>query len=220
MDIPIIPIRIKGREAVSSDIMFSGPSVTMSEDTERYADITRSLTDVCGKDVPALVVDVKGMQRKDIIPEILKRIKMRREVWLMTGIHDTVDMMDAFQGDADKVAVPYHFTSDALLREMTELSDCCMPVLFVDRDGVHVRGKRKELRAVIRTLENMNFGRILAFDISGGDPVRIWEGAAGISDALVPYVSSGTAYDIDSVHRLGFPDVMVSGVRLLQNTRR
>ena len=238
MDIPVIPLRMKRNMMMSSDIVFDRSLMTMTEDAVSYEEIIRHLETVCGKDTPLLIADVKGMQKKDIVPDILKRMKIKRELWLMTGIRNSEDVMDAFNGDISKAVVPYHFTSDALLREMTELSDSCIPALFTDNGVVlgntRTAGKgtahgqtgsmKNGLRDVVRTLEGMNFRKVLVFDVTGngsaedaGDPVRIWENISGLSDIVIPYVPSGTKEDVGAVRGLGFSDVTTPAVRLVRN---
>ena len=205
MDIPVVPVRIVRNEIISSDIIFSGGSAAMGDNTVRYADLISS-DDTNNKNAPVLIIDVKGMQRKDIMPDILKRVRSKRELWFMTGVRDAGDLIDAFQSDMSKVAVPYHFTSDRLLKDMIEISDCCIPALFADRNGVHMKGKRNDLRNVVRSLENMNFRRVLVFDVSGGG----WDGINDLCDTVVPFVAPGE--DRDAVHDLGFRDVMFQAV--------
>ena len=214
MDIPLMPLRMRRREMISSDIILSGASVSMADDIINYEGLLSSVADAVGKDVPIVAVDVKGIQRKDIDQDILKKIRTKREFWLMTGIRNTGDLMDAFQGDIGKAVVPYQFTTDELLREMTEISDCCIPALFVDDGGVLAGRKRKDLRGTVRTMEEMNFRKILMFDVSGGDGIRLCEYAAGISDALIPFIASNRKEDIDSANSLGFRDVIVPAVSL------
>ncbi|MCL2786597.1 MAG: hypothetical protein FWD81_05215 [Methanomassiliicoccaceae archaeon] len=216
MDIPVIPLRIRWGTMTSSDVVLSGNSVVMSDDVCSYDELLASLTDVCSKDTPILVADVRGMQKRDITPGVVKRVRMKHELWMMTGVRDAGDLMDAFQSDAGKVIVPYHLTSDELLREMTELSDCCIPALFADRGAVHMRGKKNDLRSVVRTMESMNLRKVLVFDQSG-DNVRTWEAASGLADTVIPFIPSGT--DTDAVHRLGFGDIMVPAVSLVRNGR-
>jgi uncharacterized protein related to proFAR isomerase len=199
----------------SSDIVFNGLSMTMTDDVVNYDELLSSVKETYGKENPVLIIDMKGMQKKDIIPDVLKRTKMKRDFWLMTGVHDQIDLIDAFQGDMSKVAVPYHFTNDELLKEMVELSDSCVPSLFVDNGIVHMKGKKRSLRDIIRTLERMNFRKVIVFDVSESDPLRAWESASDLSDTIIPYVSSGSKNDIDIVHKLGFNDVLIPAVRSL-----
>jgi len=195
---------------MASRPVFSGTSVTMSGDLSGYKDVVSSLPDHT-KDVPVIVIDIKGMQRKDIVPDILKNVKIRNELWFMTGIRNAGDVMDAFHGNMDKLIVPYHLTSDTLLKEITELSDSCIPSLFADEDGVLVRGKRKDIRTVIRTLEMMHFSKILIFDASGGSDLKKWHSVRDAADIIIPFCS---AKDADAILSMGFADVMVSAAEL------
>jgi hypothetical protein len=197
---------------ISSNIVFSGASVAMDGGGIPYKDVMASLSEVCTKDVPVIVVDVKGLQRRDIIPDILRKVKTKRELWLMTGIRNPGDVMDAFHGNMDKLVVPYHLTTDAHLKEMTELSDSCIPALFVDDDGVIMKGKRMDIGETVRALEKMHFRKILAFDVSPGGGTGKWDPVKDIADVLIP---SCSAADRDTMHGTGFADVIVPAADLI-----
>jgi len=212
MEIPTIPVRISNGNVLASHMVFSGAFPSMTENTIGFNDLISSLSNVCAKDVPILAVDVFGIQKKDIIPELLRRTKTKRELWYMTGIRNAGDVMDAFQGDMSKIIVPYNLTSDTLLREIVEISDSCMPALFAEREEVYSKGnKKKGLRSCVKTLSNMNFRKIIVFDAAGG---LAWEDLRDLVDTVIPYAPS--AEDAEILRKIGFRDVLVSGVKLFQ----
>ena len=215
MDIPVIPIRIRNGNILASHLTFSGTFAAMSENTVGFKDLMSSLSNVCSKDIPMLAVDVDGMRKRDIIPELLRKMKAKRELWYMTGIRNPGDVMDAFQGDIDKLVIPYHFTSDALLRDIAAISDSCIPALFIERGEVYVRGKKRGLMNCVRTLMNMNFRKILVFDVSGDNA---WNDLKDIADTIIPYASS--IEDADALRSIGSKDVLVSAVKLFQSASR
>jgi hypothetical protein len=218
MDIPVIPVRAKGGNIVSADLVLGDP-LTMTDDTVGYADLVSSLADICGKRTPILAVDVKGMQKKDIMPDVLKNMRTKHEIWLMTGIRNAGDVMDAFQGNASRLAVPYHFTTDRDLRDMAELSDSCMPALFADNGSVRMKGKKKDLRNIIREMERMNFAKVLVFDVSDCRVNDVWGPVSDLADIVIPYVRNGKD-DADAVRDIGFQDVMVSGIKLFRDVSK
>ena len=209
MDIPVMPLRAEKGRVLSSDLVLRGTSVTMS-DAAPYDPSAAADTD--DKNVPLIVIDVKGLQRGDIDANILKRTKIKRELWLMTGIRDAGDVMDAFQGCMSKMIIPYHLTSDRSLKDITDVSDCCIPSLFIDNGAVHSGGNKKGLTEVIRTLRDMNFGKVLAFDVSDKKDIS-WKDLSGVSDILIPYVPSGLPEDTGPLHDIGFSDTAVPAVR-------
>jgi len=211
MEIPTIPLRISGENILASHMSFEGSSPSMTANTVGFNDLMSSLSNVCTKDLPILAVDIDGIRKKDIIPELLRKIRTKHELWYMTGIRNAGDVMDAFHGDINKLVIPYHLTSDALLREIVEISDSCIPALFIERGEPHVRGKKKSLRNCIKTLMNMNFRKILMFDVSGDN---IWGDLRDLVDTVIPYAPS--IEDADALRRIGFRDVLVSAVKLFQ----
>jgi len=211
MDIPTVPVRIGGENILASHMVFSGASPAMTENTVGFGVLMSSLSNVCTKDIPILAVDVDGIRKKDIIPELLRKIRTKHELWYMTGIRNAGDAMDAFHGDINKLVIPYHLTSDTLLREIVEISDSCIPALFVERGEPYVRGKKKSLRNCIKTLTNMNFRKILIFDVSGDNA---WDDLRDLVDTVIPYAPS--IEDADALRKIGFGDVLVSAVKLYQ----
>jgi len=212
MDIPAMPLRIANGNILASHMSFSGTSITMTESTMGYGDLVSSLSGVCGKETPILCVDTEGMKKKDITPELLRKIRSKHELWFMTGIRNAGDVMDAFHGDINKLMVPYHFTSDALLKEIIEISDSCMPALFAENSEVYAKGKKKDLRGCIRTLTNMNFRKIIVFDV--GNEAR-WDSVRDLADTVIPY-----APDTDracALHKEGFDNVLVSSIKLFRS---
>jgi len=178
----------------------------------RYADVMSSLSKTYGKDLPLVVVDVDGLRRRDIEPDVLKKMKATRNIWLMTGIRNAGDMMDAFHGDIGKLVVPYHMTTDADLKEMNELSDSCVPALFLGRGGVHVKKGTVPLRNVMRTLREMNFRKVLVFVTDDGitDPLS---DAGEYCDIVIPYIQKKE--NAESAGEMGFTDVMISASELI-----
>jgi hypothetical protein len=220
MIIPVMSLGIREGNIVSSEITFSGTSVSMTANTIGYRDLMPSLSDVCDKDVPVLAIDTDGMKKNDITHGLLRKMKIKREFWLMTGIRNAGDVMDAFHSDADKIVIPYHMTSDTHLSEMIEISDSCIPALFADDSGVRTKGKRKDLGTCVRMLESMNFKKILVFDVSGGDGKDVYAAVKDHGDRVIPYAGSGETDDVSSLQEMGFADVMVSAVKLFRNISR
>ncbi|MDR0778853.1 MAG: hypothetical protein LBE48_05415 [Methanomassiliicoccaceae archaeon] len=218
MYVPVIPIRITGGNAVASHMTFSGTDVLMTNDHVSYGDLMNSLSGICDKGTPMIVVDIDGLQKKDISAEIIRKLRPKREMWLMTGIRDSGDVMDAFHGSMSKLIVPYHMTTDIRLNEMIQLSDCCIPALFTDSKGVHTDGIRKDLRTVVRNIERTGFRKMLVFDVSGDHAKDVLSSLTDLADLMIPYASSKE--DADMIHERGFKDVMVSGIKLFRSAKQ
>jgi hypothetical protein len=214
MEIPIIPLCMRNGIALTSDITFDGYSLSMAGGRVDYDILFPPVARACGRDGPMIVADIEGMRRRDIMPDVLRKIGTKRETWFMTCIRNADDLMDSFSGNAESIAVPYHFTSDRSLKEMTEMSDRCIPALFMDPGGVHTSGIKKDALTLIRSLENMNFGKILTFDISG---TYRWDRISDHADTVIPFVRYE---DRDSAHKAGFDNIMVSAVRLFHDVRQ
>jgi uncharacterized protein related to proFAR isomerase len=189
---------------VSPKVLFSGISVEISDVCASYENIMSSLPE----GAPVLFVDADGLRRRDIVPDILRKLRSKRESWLMTGVRNPGDLMDAFHGNISRIVVPYHLTSDAHLTDMIELSDCCMPALFTENGEVHTAGKMKDLMNTVGTLRDIGFVKMIVLDVSDDGRLDEYGRLRDHCDALIPYVRSGKKDDHEYLRNLGFDDIL------------
>lgn len=126
---------------------------------------------------PVLVIDVKGLQKRNIDPVLLKRLKIHgAETWYLTNIESVDDVFDSFNTNASKVLMPCHTVrSQEELEDIIGVSDSIIPVIFVrNRDAVFLRKKIRP-SALTEDLFDMGFGTVAVFDLDRSVSPEEWE---------------------------------------------
>lgn len=145
-----------------------------------------------------------------------KLIKHRYEMWLDIGIRDVQDLFDSFAMDISwAVAGTLTCRSTKLYEEIFDLSDRCVPCIYIDRE---VRWDRsgagpKDLGRLMRLLFNTGFERLAIIDLP-----RLGK-RKGYSEHLASYldgfegellIGGGVREtDFDALQELGFRGALV-----------
>ena len=163
MEIPALYSVFKGGEVKAAPVRFDGlkivfesepvkPAYTAEEHSERR---------------PIIVIDVKGLEKRDLDNKLLKKIEFRgSDAWYLTHIYDVDDVFDCFMGNIVKLLIPYHTTkNDAVLKEVHEISDNCIPVIFVMKGTAVVRkGRSGDFMKLLREIDRVGFQYIMMID--------------------------------------------------------
>jgi hypothetical protein len=127
----------------------------------------------------------------------------------MTRIKDVDDVLDGFMGNAEKLLIPYHtlkHTGD--LRDVIDISDCCMPTIFSDNGQAKCFKGSAEIGRVLKEMESVRFPRAVVFDadnsISPDDWSHIYERHPG----TIPFL--GSCRNADALKSIGFEDVIAA----------
>ena len=120
----------------------------------------------------------------------MKRVRVRGAyLWLMTAIETTDDLMDAFNSAADTVISPYHISrSDAVLKDIIDVSDSFIPAVYVSRGrGIRRDGRKTEVSVILDGLLDMNYYRICIVDTDMSMTQEQWDGIAYSCPSAVPF---------------------------------
>ena len=120
----------------------------------------------------------------------MKRLRVRGAyLWLMTSIETTEDLMDAFNSSADMIISPYHFSlSDAILKDIMDVSDSFIPAVYV-ADGMGIRrgGRKSYVEDILDELMDMNYFRICVVDTDMSLTDRQWESIEDMCPSVIPF---------------------------------
>lgn len=154
----------------------------------------------------AVVVDVRGMQRRNM-DQSTHRIRIPgSDIWYMTHVQNEDDVFDGFLSNGERLLIPYHnVESDEVLVQGHALSDSCVPVLFVEKGEVLSVGGRKGLYGTIGLMEDIGFAAVVVFDTDGSLGIDDWKYIASRHPGTVPYVRK----HVPGLEDLGFDDVIV-----------
>ncbi len=142
---------------------------------------------------PVLIVDVKGLSRRELDDRLMTNMRFPgSDVWFLTHIRDVEDVFDCFMGSAVKVLVPYHTTrNDEVLREAFEVSENCMPVLFVSQGMVICRDEgTKDIMSAVSEIAGIGFKEIVLFDTDSMLGMYDWVALNNMFPGLIPFVRS------------------------------
>ncbi len=115
----------------------------------------------------ALVIDVKGLQRKNINDVLLKRLRIRgMRTWFMTNIESVDDVFDAFNTDAEAVLVPVHTVrSEDEMEDILSVSDSAIPAVFVRKRATAYIGESIDYLKAVRRAFSTGFAAVAVFDL-------------------------------------------------------
>ena len=187
MDIPAIYCVFKAGEVRSAPARIEGTAVSFETEpagTSFSAEGAESRTSV-------VVADVRGLGRRELDDRLLKKMKFPGcDIWFLTHVRDIEDVFDCFMGDIAKLLIPYHTTrNDLVMREAYEMSENCIPALFVSKGRVSGRrGQTKDLRAVVEEMVKIGFSEVAVFDTDSMLTAYDWISLNDRFSDLTPFV--------------------------------
>ncbi len=178
---------IEGRGGV----MLTGPAV-FEHGIPRFTgemDLLSENTPRGGERGTVLAVDVKGMRKGDMDDSAL-RIKVRgSDLWFMTCIETGDDLLDALLFDCDMILMPYHMlASDGVLKDAYELSDSCLPAVFVLEGSALTRRGTGDIPDILEALDAVGFSAPVVVDTDGSLTPDMWVRIFDLCPGTVPYV--------------------------------
>ena len=126
--------------------------------------------------VTALVIDVKGLQRRNLNDVLLKRLRIRgMRTWFMTNIESVDDVFDAFNTDAEAVLVPVNTVrSEEEFEDILSVSDSAIPVVMVRKRGTVFIGESIDYIKAIRKAFAAGFTTVAVFDLDDSLTEENW----------------------------------------------
>ena len=188
MDIPAVFARFADDGVTLSEGHFKrtvpvldGPPLPVSAVSEKIDKENRN---------PVLIADYNSLYGRYFCEKIMKHVRVRgASMWLMTYIETTEDLFDAFNYNADVVVSPYHASeSDAVLRDVYDVSDSFIPAVYVYRGkGVSRKGKLEDLRRMLDRLYDIGFHRISVLDADISLSEEEWAAIADRYPSAIPF---------------------------------
>ncbi len=143
---------------------------------------TATMTTVKEKNQPSeergtvLIMDVKGLQRRNLNDVLLKRLRIRgMNSWFMTNIESVDDVFDVFNTDAEAVLVPTHTVrSEDEFEDILSVSDSAIPVVLIRKRGAVFIGENMEYLKAIRKVFSTGFATVAVFDLDDSLTEENW----------------------------------------------
>ena len=204
MRIPILPMTSDAdNEILLGSVYFDVLTPKMKGETTRLVMTKGKQTE--SEDRPTvLVMDVKGLQRRNLNDVLLKRLRIRgTDVWFLTNIESVDDVFDAFNTDAETVLVPSHTVrSPEEFSDILDVSDSVIPVLFVRKRAAVLFGTNTDYRKVIDSIKAFGYGTVAVFDLDDSIPENEWPSLCQRCD-IIPCSFTGSI-SAERFEELGF----------------
>ncbi|AIZ56173.1 hypothetical protein Mpt1_c02730 [Candidatus Methanoplasma termitum] len=189
MEISAIYSVLKGGEVRAAPVTINGTDISFRAEpvVHEYS------VDELSERMPLVVVDVKGLGKENLDDKLLSKIKFRgSDVWFLTHIYNVEDVFDCFMGDIAKAMVPYHTTrTDYVMVEIHDVSENCIPVLFVVKGRVACRGgNTKDIRTSVDEIARIGFREIAVFDTDSSLMNEDWVSLKDRFRNIIPFVRS------------------------------
>ena len=140
MKIPILPMTSdEDNEIILGRVRFDVFTPKMYGETSKMTAVKEKVQQPEEKGT-VLVMDVKGLQRRNLNDVLLKRLRIRgMRTWFMTNIESVDDVFDAFNTDAEAVLVPTNTVRDEdEFEDILSVSDSAIPVILVRKGSAVV----------------------------------------------------------------------------------
>ena len=155
-----------------------------------------------------VLADAVGLQTNNLDDRAIYAKMTGSDIWYMTCVINVDDVFDGFLSNGEKLLCPYHcLKSDSVLTQAYEISDSCIPVLFIQKGEVLCRNGTKRISDVLYTLEDMGYYRNIVYDTDGSVGNDSWAAIRGDHPKTIPYLCSD-CQDASLLDGLGFEDVV------------
>ncbi|MCL1978758.1 MAG: hypothetical protein FWG60_01170 [Methanomassiliicoccaceae archaeon] len=194
MEIPAIYCVFKGGEVRSAQVRIEGTALSFETEPQTVAFSAEGSEER----MQVLVADVRGLGRRGLDDRLLKKMKFSgSDVWFLTFIRDIEDVFDSFMGNIVKLLIPYHTTrNDLVMKEAFEMSENCIPVLFVSKGMVMCRrGQTKDLRTAVEEMARIGFREVAVLDTDSMLTAYDWTSLNDRFPGLIPYIRKKDAME-------------------------
>ncbi len=192
MQIPILPMTTDAdNEIVVGRVCFDVLTPKMKGDVVRAVAVKERPSQEEGKGT-VLVMDVKGLQRRNLNDVLLKRLRIKgKRTWFLTNIESVDDIFDAFNTDAEAVLVPTHTVrSEEEFEDILSVSDSVIPVLFVRKKSAVFIGDNMDYRNAADEVFGAGYATAAVFDLDDSLSEDDWVSLQRYGD-IIPCSLSG-----------------------------
>ena len=176
MKIPILPMTSdEDNEIILGSIRFDVFTPKMTGNLSKMTAV-KEKSQTAEEKTTALVIDVKGLQRRNLNDVLLKRLRIRgMRTWFMTHIESVDDVFDAFNTDAEVVLVPVNTVrSDEEFEDILSVSDSVIPVVLVRKRGTMFIGDSIDFIKAVRRVFSTGFSTAAVFDLDDSLSEENW----------------------------------------------
>lgn len=227
--IPILPVDTRGFFSVGSNdlplgsvaevvsVKWDGTRLARTDYSAKFSKYWKAVSGQRYNASEIMLMDLAGIIEArpnfDVLRQLLKR---KNSVWLEIGMRNEDDLFDAFaMGVSYAVAGSLCCRNINMFKELFELSDKCIPCLYVDNRVVWERpgAGPADLGEAIEALKNIGFEEIAIIDLprlgtgSGYSEEMV---ASALGHGITLHVGGGiTEKDFESLEKMGVSGALV-----------
>jgi hypothetical protein len=190
MEIPAFYASYGQGGVVASDGSFSILSPKKGMNTYGLKDTVWNASGVEVKS-PVMIMDCTSFEQRQFSEKVMKNLRLTGfPVWFMTYINTVDDVFDAFNKDAEFVFAPYHFIeSDIELRDICDVSDSVVPMIFVHKGKAILPGMRTaDVLTVLEKLVGIGFYKNCIVDMRRSLDGYSWSIVSEDYPSTIPFV--------------------------------
>jgi hypothetical protein len=192
MEIPAFFATYKEDGMYVSDGHFTSTNLKADSRSHPFSDVVPG---VINREVrqPVVVIDCNSFAQRAFSEKVMKHLRVPgADLWFMTCINTVDDVFDAFNRDADFVFAPYHMIyNEEELKDIIDVSDSVVPVVFVSKGRAVLRGRRRsDVVDVLDKLIDLGFYRNCVLDTDGSLDAYTWSVISSDYPSTMPFVDS------------------------------
>ncbi len=189
MEIPAFFVAYEDKKLSVNDGRFTRYSVEKGNRKYPVSKITESLD----KNIrsPITIIDCNSFDERGFSERVMKHLRIQgADIWFMTFIETVEDVFDAFNKDATLILAPYHFIqSDSELRDICDVSDSVVPVIFVqDGKAVDRKGRKTDILSVLERLVSFGYYKNYILDMEGSLDEYTWSVIQEDYPSTIPFI--------------------------------
>jgi hypothetical protein len=198
---PVLPAVAAGDDMMTGTLSVNGNRFVFSS-VSSFKEIASEVSASLERRSPILTVDVDGFNRRIVNNALISKTKTRRsEHWVLTGVTVIDDVFDAFHMGADTLLIPYHNVSPNLLKEINDISDCCIPVIMTNGMSSFSVSGNESIIDSMRNVQRCGSPDVIVLNTSEED---IWDDILKENERTIPLVFGNASKIIEK----GFSDVL------------
>jgi uncharacterized protein related to proFAR isomerase/DNA-directed RNA polymerase subunit RPC12/RpoP len=229
MHIPIMPVDTRsflslagidiplGNVAEVVSVKWNGAQLVRTEYTAKFSKYWKAVSGQRYNASEVMLMDLAGIMEARPNFEVLRQLLKRKyNVWLEIGMRNEDDLFDAFaMGVSYAVAGSLCCRHIEMFRELFELSDKCIPCLYLDKGVVWERpgAGPKDMGEAMEALKMIGFDEMAIIDLprlgtrSGYSEELVTE---ALGHGISLHVGGGiTERDFESLERMGVAGALV-----------
>ncbi len=192
--VPLISSPLEGGNPTDngrvSSIYWDGERLQTKGGSSRWAEHLSELDDFHDRSTK-LILDIAGVNDSNAdFGGLKKALRRGGPYWLEAGAEDEDDLFDVLTLDPSIAALgSLRAESLEIFEQAMEISDACIPMLYLQDGDVHFKTYMDGLDAVCRSMTDMGYDECIIMDLDSlGGPMdkKLWDRVSSLDISCIP----------------------------------